>query len=187
VLITAAACFGAVSIPQRASALGPVDLEIAAELGGGTGTVSGAPNPLGLGLGGRAGVDIFGFYGGLAAMYYFGTGQDNYTLNSVGAVGHVHTSSSLIGLEGGWNINLSILTIRPLLGLGYYNRGLDFSSSANGHTSADSHSVYLQPGVTGLLTFGMWIVGADVSLLWVPAIDNSQVAVVAHGQFGIKL
>jgi len=186
VLIAAAACFAAVSIPQRAFALGPVDLEIGARLGGGTGTVGTEPNALGLGLGGRAGVSLFGFYGGIAGMYYFGSGQDNYSMNGSGP-GHIHTNSSLIGLEAGYNISLSILTIRPQLGLGYYNRGLDFSPAQGGSTSADSHSVYLEPGVTGLLTFGLWFVGADIDLLWVPAVNNSQVAVMAHGQVGIKL
>src|SRR5579872_2026489 len=114
VLIATAACCAAVSIPQRALALGPVDLEIGAELGGGTGTVGNAPNPLGLGLGGRAGISLFGWYGGIAGMYYFGSGQDNYSLNG-GGTGHIHTNSSLIGLEVGDNITLSILTIRPQL------------------------------------------------------------------------
>jgi hypothetical protein len=29
--------------------------------------------------------------------------------------------------------------------------------------------------------------GIDAGILWVPAVDSSQAAVVIHGQFGIKL
>jgi hypothetical protein len=33
----------------------------------------------------------------------------------------------------------------------------------------------------------MWFAGADVGVLWVPAVNDSQAAVVVHGQLGVKL
>jgi hypothetical protein len=189
-VVAAAVVAGSVWIPRQAFALGPVDLEVAAKVGGGTSTVSGGgPNPLGFGLGGRAGVSIFGFYGGLAAMYYLGESADT-ALNGLGSV-HTQVSSTLVGLEGGYNLGLSILTIRPQLGLGYYNAGFSLSyqgaAGAPGPTSQNTSSVYLEPDITALVSLGIWFVGADAGLLWVPAVDNSQVAVVVHGQVGIKL
>jgi hypothetical protein len=188
-LVAAAIVAGTVWTPREAFALGPVDLEAAVLVGGGTSTIGSSalganPNPLGFGFGARAGVGIFGFYGGVTAQYYVGESVDN-------AAGHYHMSSSLAGLEGGYNFGLAMLTVRPQLGLGYYNAGGSYpipqgiGMVASG--SYNSGSVYLEPGVTGLLSFGMWIVGADANLLWVPAVDNSQIAVVIHGQFGIKL
>jgi hypothetical protein len=188
-VLVAALAVGAVWIPREAFALGPVDLEIAAQVGGGTSTVGGGPNALGLGLGGRAGIDVFGFYAGVAAMYYIGDGGTGSDPN--GNLVHTYASSSLVGLEGGYNIGLSMLTLRPQLGLGYYNEAISTSSpqgiTMTSVTGQNSSSIYVEPGVTGLLSFGMWIVGADVGLLWVPAVDNSNAAVVVHGQFGIKL
>src|SRR5579872_7140903 len=96
-LIAAAIVGGAVWIPKEAFALGPVDLEVAALVGGGTSTIGSnasgqsSPNPLGFGFGARAGVGILGFYGGITAQYYVGESADT----ALGAVGteHVHASS----------------------------------------------------------------------------------------------
>jgi hypothetical protein len=188
-VLVAALAVGAVWIPREAFALGPVDLEIAAQVGGGTSTVGGGPNTLGLGLGGRAGIDVFGIYAGVAAMYYVGDGGNIADNN--GNLVHTYASSSVVGLEGGYNINLGILTLRPSLGLGYYNVGSSFSTpqgiGATSSSGGSSSSIYLEPTATGLFSFGMWIAGADVGVLWVPAVDDSQAAVVIHGQFGIKL
>jgi hypothetical protein len=189
-VLVAALAVGAVWIPREAFALGPVDLEIAAQVGGGTSTVgSGAPNALGLGLGGRAGIDIFGIYAGVAAMYYIGDGGNAPDAN--GNTVHTYANSSLVGLEGGYNIGLSMLTLRPQLGLGYYNAGFSYSTpqgiGATSTSGGNSSSIYVEPGLTGLLSFGIWMVGADAGILWVPAVNDSQAAVVIHGQFGIKL
>jgi hypothetical protein len=190
-VLVAGLAVGAVWVPKEALALGPVDLEIAAQVGGGTSTVgSGAPNALGLGLGGRAGIDFLGFYAGVAAMYYVGDGGNVSDAN--GDVVHTYANSSLVVLEGGYNIGLSVLTLRPTLGVGYYNAGFSYSSNLGGigtpgSTSGSSGSIYVEPGATALFSFGMWIAGADVGVLWVPAVDDSQAAVVVHGQFGIKL
>lgn len=60
---------------RAAHALGPIDVEVAAKAGGATNpyTADGAINPLGFGLGGRAGVVVLDhLYGGVNLMYYFG-------------------------------------------------------------------------------------------------------------------
>lgn len=188
-VLVATLAVGAVWIPREAFALGPVDLEIAAQVGGGTSTVGSGPNALGLGLGGRAGIDVFGIYAGVAAMYYIGDGGNIADNN--GNLVHTYASSSVVGLEGGYNISLGPLTLRPQLGLGYYNVGFSFSTpqgiGLTNSSSSSSSSIYIEPAATGLFSFGMWIAGADVGVLWVPAVDNSNAAVVVHGQFGIKL
>jgi hypothetical protein len=183
---------GAAWVPRDAFALGPVDLELAVSpLGGGTSTVgSGTVNPLGYGIGARAGIDVFGLYAGVAAMYYFGDGGD--VPDPSGDVIHTYGSSTLVGLEGGYNLGISILTLRPQLGVGYYNAGFTFTDTnpglgVPGKSSTSTSSIYLEPDITGLLSFGMWFVGADVGVLWVPAVDDSQAAVTAHAQVGIKL
>jgi len=189
-VLVAVLVVGAIWIPREALALGPVDLEIAAQVGGGTSTVgSGAVNALGLGVGGRAGIDVLGFYGGVAAMYYLGDGGNEADSNGVPV--HTYRSSTLVGLEGGYNFGLSILTLRPQLGLGYYNNGISTSTQSGigttGSTFQNSSSIYAEPAITALLPLGIWFVGADAGLLWVPAIDNAEVAVTVHAQLGIKL
>jgi hypothetical protein len=192
-VLVAALAVGAVWVPKEALALGPVDLEIAGQVGGGTSTVgSGDVNALGLGFGARAGIDVLGFYAGVAGMYYVGSGGSEPDDEGAGGDVHTYRRSALLGLEGGYNLNLSILTLRPQLGLGYYYQGVSISEpsttpNAPGSTSQDSASIYIQPGVAAIFSFGMWIAGADVGVLWVPAVDDSQAAVVVHGQFGIKL
>jgi hypothetical protein len=190
-ILVAGLAVGAVWVPREALALGPVDLEIAAQVGGGTSTVgSGAPNALGLGVGGRVGVSAFGFYGGVSAMRYFGDGADVPDASG-GPPVHTYASSTLVGLEGGYNIGLSVLTLRPTLGVGYYTAGFSYSNpagfGASGSSSTNSSSVYVEPGATALFSFGIWFLGADIGVLWVPAVDDSQAAVVVHGQVGIKL
>jgi hypothetical protein len=181
-LASAAALF-TLSVTLTASALGPVDVEIAAKVGGGTNPLSEVtylnppakqPNPLGFGLGARAGVSILGFYGGLSFMDYLGTSQ-------VGQGVTESLKSVLYGVEVGYNIGVPLLTLRPQLGIGKYTQ----SESLSG-TSDSTSNLYLEPGVTGLLSFGMWIVGADANVLFLPGLSGSQPAFTAHGQVGIK-
>jgi hypothetical protein len=192
-ILVAGLVVGAVWVPREALALGPVDLEIAAQVGGGTSTVgSGDVNALGLGFGARAGVDVLGFYAGVAGMYYVGSGGSEPDAEGAGGDVHTYRRSALLGVEGGYNLNLSILTLRPQLGLGYYYQGVSFSEpsttlGAPGSTSQDTSSIYIEPGAAALFSFGMWFAGADVGVLWVPAVNDSQAAVVVHGQLGVKL
>jgi len=165
------------SATRDARALGPIDLEVAAKAGMGTNPGSGSLNPLGFGLGGRGGVSFFGFYGGVDLMYYLG-GSETVLGQSVSA----HTL--MYGLDLGYNIKVAILTIRPLLGLGNFT----VSTSPGG---ASASNLYLEPGVTGLLSFGTLIVGADANLLVLPGINTptgstTETAFTIHGQIGAR-
>jgi hypothetical protein len=114
-LLTAAAGLSTLSVTRSASALDPVDVEVAAKVGGGTNpqnNVADAPNALGFGLGARAGVSLLGFYGGVSFMDYLGSqatdaGPLTESLKSV-----------LYGVEVGHNISVPLLTLRPQLGIG---------------------------------------------------------------------
>lgn len=191
-LLVAAAGSCILSVASTASALGPVDVEIAAKVGGGTspgivlpssGPAFAGPNALGLGLGGRAGVSFMGFYGGVSFMDYLGASQGNESLKTI-----------LYGVEAGYNIGISILTLRPQLGVGNYRLtesspgGLTTFSGQVVSDSYSSNSLYLEPGVTALLSFGLWIVGADGNVLFLVPTggDNSHPAFTAHGQVGIR-
>jgi hypothetical protein len=153
-------------------------VEIAVKAGGGTDSVSGRPNALGLGLGVRAGASFSRFYGGLSFMDYLGSSQDipvtgggttRYSLNSI-----------LIGFEAGYEIRVSLITLRPQVGVGSYTLVQTESESNN------ASSFYFEPAVTGLLTFGRWIVGADASVIFLPWLSSSQPAFTAHAQLGFK-
>jgi hypothetical protein len=165
------------AIAGDAHALGPIDLEVAAKAGVGTNPSSGPINLLGFGLGGRAGVSFFGIYGGVEAMYYLGGSQsiagENVSLHSV-----------MYGLDLGYNFKVTILTIRPQLGLGNFT-----VSTSPG--SVSKSNLYLEPGVTGLLSFGTFIVGADANLLVLPGINtptgsSTETAFTIHGQVGVR-
>ncbi len=66
------------AVARDAHALGPVDLEVGAKVGYATSPVSGGgTNPLGFGVGGRAGLAFLGgIYVGGNIMYYLG-GSEN--------------------------------------------------------------------------------------------------------------
>lgn len=197
--IVAAACaFGAATfalIPS-AHALGPVDVEIAARAGFATNPVSSsssngvsfsAPNPLGFGLGARGGVSFMGIYGGINVMYYFG-GSNNASVLGQSVSFSDHTF--MYGLEAGYGFTLiDILTIRPQIGVG----NASFSSSANLQGAVNANvggnngsNLYLEPGVTGLVSLGGLFLGADANLLFFPGLDNSTTAFSFHGQIGFK-
>jgi hypothetical protein len=193
-------CAGTLMMTRDARALGPVDLEIGAKVGMGTNPIGAknsapdAPNPLGFGLGGRAGVSFLGIYGGVQLMYYFGSSQDQ----TIGGTTLSESEHSLLyGIEAGYGLTLvDILTIRPQLGIGNYTLTGSASGSGPGvsvNTPSQSKSnLYLEPGVTGLVSLGMWFVGADANLLFLPGFDvgpsyDSKVAFTLHGQVGIKL
>ena len=143
----------------------------------GTNPSSSPINPLGFGLGGRGGASFFGFYGGVDLMYYFGGSQSVLGQN-------VSLNTLMYGLDLGYNFKVAILTIRPLLGIG------NFTVSSNVGGSASK--LYLEPGLTGLVSFGTLFVGADANLLVLPGIHDSggnqttETAFTLHGQVGVR-
>jgi hypothetical protein len=181
------------STPRNALALGPVDIEVAARVGGGTDPVSlsnngpgptsaSQPNAAGFGVGARAGASIDWFYGGLSFMDYLGTkSSDGSSLKSV-----------LYGVEAGFNIHVPFFTLRPELGIGGYS--VTQSSRLNEiptGTSTESYtagSVYVEPGLTAIFSFGLLLLGADANYLFFFPSNGfmSESAFTAHGQVGIK-
>ncbi|HXN31944.1 MAG TPA: hypothetical protein VN894_08785 [Polyangiaceae bacterium] len=178
----AALGIGMTGFTRDARALGPVDLEIGAKVGGGGAPFSGQPNPLGFGVGGRAGVAFSGWYGGLSLMYYIG---ESGTVSAVTASEH----SFLYGIEGGYGLKLlGLLTLRGLIGLG------NFTVDLSGIPQPNVSNLYLEPGITALVSLGLWYFGADVNALILPGISDPTnptssswaTAVTAHGQAGVK-
>ena len=173
---------------REARALGPVDIEVGAKVGYGTNPNPGPngtnANPLGVGVGGRGGITLFGIYAGLNAVYYLGSGD--------AAGGTYHAVQ--VGGELGYTIKVSILTLRPQIGLG----NITLSDSQPNLFYPGGSSFYLEPGGTVLLTFGMIFIGADVNALVItsePGINTggslntntgTQTGVTIHGQVGIS-
>jgi hypothetical protein len=182
-LIAVATAVLAFSATREARAVGPIDVEVGAIAGVGTtpsNTGSGVPNPLGFGIGGRGGVSLFGFYGGLEGMYYFGGSQNG-----------VSDHSAMYGVDLGYNIKIANITIRPLLGIG------NFTVSASvGDFSGSNSTLYLQPGGTVLVSLGLLYVGADANVLILTGLAQSNangtssnqtdIAFTFHGQVGVK-
>jgi hypothetical protein len=180
---SAAALLLTLTATREAHAVGPVDLEIAAKVGYATapnGGIPGAPNPLGLGLGARGGVSIFGLYGGLNFVYYLGGSQDNLSIHAI-----------QFGGEVGYGIKISVVTIRPQLGFGDLGFGGSAVNAATGALS--SGSFYLEPGGVVELGFGHLIFGVDAGCLLLTNQDTVGIGNAAvgksftiHGQVGVR-
>ncbi len=179
--------------------LGPLDVEVAAKAGAGTNWTVASPNPLGFGIGGRAGVSILGLYAGLSGMYYVGSSTQGLS-----------THSYQYGAEVGYGLKIPFLTVRAQVGLGDY--GLVFDTSQQGGfpssgpaastTSTTNNYLYLEPALVGLLSIGRWFVGADVGALLLPngpvpvgscppgsctsPSSKFEAGFVAHGQVGVR-
>jgi hypothetical protein len=173
-----AAAASITSVSRNANALGPVDIEIGGKAGLGTNPTSTSLNPLGFGIGGRGGLSFFGLYAGVDVMYYLG-GSENVPGGSISE----HTL--MYGVDLGYNFKIAILTLRPLLGVGNFvvsHSGEDGSGSAS--------NVYLEPGLTALVSLGILYVGADANLLVIPAVsvdhgNTTETAFTLHGQLGV--
>jgi hypothetical protein len=185
--VASAVAFSAFASSKDAHALGPLSLE--AGIGGGVGTNPGdGQNPLGVGLAARAGVSIFSVYGGVMGEYFLG-GTDNSTTPSVS----FHTLR--YGIQAGYNFGIPFITIRPQVGFG----NLTITGSSGG-ASQDYSSVWIEPGVVGIISLGMYFIGADINALLIPSyptpscdpttlVCNSatsfKTAMTVHGQVGI--
>jgi hypothetical protein len=193
-LIAAMVAASTLSSASRAWALGPVDVEVAAKAGLGSQPLSGSgPNPLGFGIGGRAGVTLFSaYYAGVAGMYYLGSSQ-----GFLG--GKISDHAVQYGVEAGYNIYLlklvgltpdligKLLTLRPQVGVGNLTLTVEEKNVPGApDTSADQSNLYIEPGLTALVTVGPLLAGLDVNALWVPNLSDSNVAVTAHAQLGLK-
>jgi hypothetical protein len=174
---------GTLAMPHDAHAIGPVDIEAGARIGGGTSPFSSQPSPLGFGLGGRAGASFLGYYAGLSLMYYFGDKMNDAS----GASTSEH--AWLYGGELGYGTKLfGTLTLRGTLGIG------DIAVNYSGPIPKDLNNLYLEPCFTALLSFGFLYVGADASVIVLPSIGDPSdhgngsswhAAFTAHGQIGV--
>ncbi len=183
-LVTALLGIGAACVTRDAKALGPIDVEAAAKVGYGTNPFGGGyPNPLGLGLGVRGGVSLLGFYGGLGLMYYVGG-------NATASDGYRSVNSVLYGIEAGYGTKFfELVTLRGQLGLGNFTKNQSGSAPGSGNSS----NLYLEPGLTALVSFGILLVGVDANVLILPGIAdpiNGQsawdAAFTVHAQAGVK-
>jgi hypothetical protein len=177
-LAVAAAIAALCSVSPDARALGPVDLEIGGKAGIGTNPSSNAPNPLGFGMGGRGGLSFFGLYAGVDVMYYFGSSE-----NVPGGTLSEHTL--MYGADLGYNFKIALLTLRPLIGVGNFVLS---HSGEDGNGSASN--LYLEPGLTALVSFGLLYVGADANVLVLPSVslengNKTETAFTLHGQVGV--
>jgi hypothetical protein len=182
----------AVFAPCNARAAGPVDLELGAKVGVGSNLSVAPPDLLGFALGGRGGVSVFGFYGGVDILHYFGS-------TVVPAPGDkIWASAWMTGVDLGYNFKIAMVTIRPLLGTGDLFVSSTFSRSPckgcliafQTQGSSRSHNLYFEPGVTVLAPFGTFFAGADANWFILPHIvdesgDKPQTAFTLHGQIGI--
>jgi hypothetical protein len=164
---------------KQAHALGPVGLEAGAIVGYGTNPDSNAPtNLLGVGIGARAGVVLLdSLYGGVKIVDYLGGSSDGVSYHSL-----------QYGVDVGYGFSIPLLTIRPQVGIG----SIGFTGSEGG-VSATNSSVYIEPGVVGLIGLGILYVGADVNYMFIPSFPDGpgttkgEGSLTIHGQIGIKL
>jgi hypothetical protein len=113
----AASCAPLVLMVRDASALGPVDVEVAALGSYGTNpSTTSATNPLAFGVGARAGASMFGVYAGAEVAYSFGSGSS--LLYDARYNDRLTQHAVKIGGEVGYSFRVAFLTIRPRLGAG---------------------------------------------------------------------
>ena len=184
--------------PPEGGPAGPLSFE-----GGGligyTSNPSHGPNPLGVGIGARAGVGYRGLYLGLAVTYYFGSSGDCgggaptsgnglsalpagfCNLNAGGGEVELQQSTSLYGLDLGYTFGFrraKYLKLRPILELGdaeISRYGSVSSQDVNGLAGVNGDNrFYLQPGLTALIVVDAFFIGVDLNLLVVPGVKDPE-------------
>ncbi len=179
---------------SSANALGPVTVEAAATLGGGM-NPSLVTNPLGFGLGARAGVSFHEVYGGIMGRYYLGTTAADATVNpGTTAPSSLAMRGALEGVEVGYTFGTPVFRVRPLVGVG--NSTLFARSSPPGTVTSESFdNVYIEPGVLLMVPIKMFFVGADLGVVILPramlapvgySTPTSYASFVANGQVGVR-
>jgi hypothetical protein len=188
------ACLWGWSGEARAS--DAIEIEGGGYIGYGTNPSHG-PNPLGVGIGARAGVDFYNFYAGLAATYYFGAsgecgggapnsgaGLSSLPSSFCSAVaGEVSLSQMtvLYGVDLGYTLTVPrarFLKFRPILELGDAQITRTGSVAMSDITTGplaqyrSANSFYLQPGLEVFLTVSGFFVGADANLLLMPSVTD---------------
>ena len=177
-LATASLTVGILAFPAKADALGPLDIEIGARAGVATGSIG----PLGFGIGARGGVSILGLYAGIDVIDYLGaTATCGSCSSPPGQTVEQSRSALLYGVEAGYSFKISLVTIRPQVGLGNLRLSSAYGDPTLGPGASSNH-VYFEPAVVGLVSLGMFFVGADFGALLLPSGPD---ALTVHGQVGV--
>lgn len=183
-LTTAGLTVAILAFPEKAEALGPVDVEVGARAG----VTAGNFGPLGFGIGGRGGVSILGrLYAGIDVIDYLGAtstcGGCSYPPGAMPVQQSQH--ALLYGFEAGYNFKFSRVTIRPQLGLGNIRLASSYGNPPGPVWDISNH-FYLEPAVVGLVSFGVLFVGADVgAVLFFAGAGGGGLALTVHGQIGV--
>jgi hypothetical protein len=179
VLATAGLTAAILAFSPKAHALGPVDVEVGARAG----VAAGNLGPIGFGIGGRGGISALGLYAGIDVIDYLGaTGTCGSCSSPAGQTVEQSRSALLYGLEAGYSFKFSLVTIRPQLGLGNFHLSSGYGDPTPG-PSTSSNYFYLEPAVVGLVSLGVFFVGADIGELLLLTGPNSEFTV--HGQVGV--
>jgi len=181
-------CAAIIALATDARALGPVDVEIAGEVGTGTNPIGGAMNPQILGVGGRAGVAFRHVYAGLDFLYDFSGYGDN------GSVTFGGVKSYAFGARFGYGfaIEEDNLVVRPQVGIGDYVIPSPPIGFLPGEVFSPASGLYLEPGVCVLGVLGHLILGADANVLVLPDYNGfepqakTETALTAHLQAGVR-
>ena len=114
-----------------------------------------------------------------------------------GSLGPVSGSALEYGVELGYTIKVMMLRLRPQVGIGNITFNSSGTTSVDGVSvggSTSQGSLYLEPGVTAILTFGILYFGADANALIITAgppnstatsSTSTDVGFTIHGQVGL--
>lgn len=119
------------------------------------------PDPMGLAIGARAGLTLptTAIYLGGLFLYHAG---DSVSLGTGGA--ELSSSSFMLGAEGGYELSLGPLVLRPSLGAGLHSRSDSVEGQVvgvNWQASEDNEAFYLSPGVNAMIALGI-LLGAEL-------------------------
>ncbi len=133
-----------------------------------------------IGIGARGGLTLpMNLYVGGTILYHLGKTEST-------AAGDVTANIWYLGGEGGYDIGVGPLTVRPYLGLGYANLRVstpDFCGLGTCVGGSNSEGkLAFWPGVTGLVGIGNIFVGADLRyVLLVDVEDGNAFSAFATG------
>lgn len=188
------ACLALLSVATEARAVGPVDVEIAGEVGTGTNPIGGTMNPQLGSVGARVGVVYRHVYVGADLLEEFGGFVDygNVAFGQPHLLGRAPiVKSQAFGarLGYGFAIEQDDLVVRPQLGIGDYIMTSYLSGTPVGDTSPEfgppTSALYLEPGVCVLGLIGHVIHGADANVL-IESQAGTEPALTAHLQAGVR-
>lgn len=190
--------------PREARATVPAKVEAAGQLGYATKPSDGTINRLGVGLGFRAGVELFDrFYFGLRATWFMGGEDDqppltNYEYGRI-ILGH----AELAGAQAGYSFHIRFVTIRPQVGLGEAALAQTIVLHApcepgfcgpvpTWTTSSTETHLYFEPTLSVLANIGIFSVGVNGELLVISKVsqqsgsEKTSVSLVTGLEAGVR-